>query len=225
MKFAALLALTITLPAFAQTEHWTFSVSSGGENVHWVSTTSVDPSADQFDYTFEITYVAIDIIFLGQVIGPIDVTGDMDPDLLFGSGSALGPAPIVMMDEPIAADADADGTVDIAADMYMQLNAKGRGQFDVTNVFLGDVVVDTGWPFGWQNVQLDRIYMDGYIDMTPIVIACPEDVNGDGTVNVTDLLTAIGNWGSSGDGDIDGSGTVDVTDLLAIIGAWGPCVS
>ncbi|HIB50171.1 MAG TPA: hypothetical protein EYO40_02615 [Phycisphaerales bacterium] len=127
MKFAVLLALAFTLPTFAQTEHWTYSVSSGGENVNWVSPTSVDPSADQFDYTYEITYVAIDVIFLGQVIGPTDVTADMDPALLFGSGSGLGPAPIVMMDAPIAADADTDGTIDIAADMYMQLNGKGFG--------------------------------------------------------------------------------------------------
>ena len=116
-----------------------------------------------------------------------------------------------------------DGTIDIAADMYMQLNGKGFGQFDVTNVFLGDVMVDMGWPLGWQNVQLDRIYMDGYIDMTPIVISCPADVNGDNAVNVSDLLATIGNWGGSGDGDVDGSGVVDVSDLLTIVGSWGPC--
>ncbi len=223
MKVATLLALAFTLPTFAQTEHWTYSVSTGGENVNWVSPTSVDPSADQFDYTYEITYVAIDVIFLGQVIGPTDITADMDPALLLGFGSETGPAPIVMMNELIAADADTDGTIDIAADMYMQLNGKGFGQFDVTNVFLGDVMVDMGWPLGWQNVQLDRIYMDGYIDMTPIVISCPADVNGDNAVNVSDLLATIGNWGGSGDGDVDGSGVVDVSDLLTIVGSWGPC--
>ena len=50
-----------------------------------------------------------------------------------------------------------------------------------------------------------------------------EDTNGDGNVNVSDILAAIGNWGGSGDGDVDGSGVVDVSDLLAIVGAWGPC--
>ena len=59
--------------------------------------------------------------------------------------------------------------------------------------------------------------------MTPIVISCPADVNGDNDVNVSDLLATIGNWGGAGVGDIDGSGFVDVSDLLTIVGSWGPC--
>ena len=224
MRIASLLlALAIALPASAQTTHWTFSSSTGGENVSWVSPSSVDPAADQYDYIYEITYVAVDVIFAGQVIGPNDVTADIDPALLFGAGLVTGPAPVVLMNEPISADADVDGTIDVSADMFMQLNGKGFGQFDVTNVFLGDVMVDMGWPFGMQNVQIDRIYIDGYIDVTPIIIPCPEDTDGDGMVNVNDVLAAIGNWGGSGTGDVDGSGIVDVSDLLAMVAAWGPC--
>jgi hypothetical protein len=107
----------------------------------------------------------------------------------------------------------------------MQLNTAGHGQFDVTNVFLGNVYVDTGWPFGWQYVDIDRIYMDGYMDITPISNPCPWDVNGDGTVNVTDILAVIGNWGGSGEGDVNGDDIVNVTDLLEVVSAWGPCSS
>ena len=47
---------------------------------------------------------------------------------------------------------------------------------------------------------------------------------GDGLVNVNDLLAIIGYWGSAGPiGDINIDGTVDVNDLLLVIGAWGPC--
>jgi len=50
----------------------------------------------------------------------------------------------------------------------------------------------------------------------------PEDVNGDGVVDVSDLLEVVGSWGESGvPSDINGDGVVDVVDLLAIIGAWG----
>ena len=52
--------------------------------------------------------------------------------------------------------------------------------------------------------------------------ACAGDVDGNGTVDVTDLLAVIGAWGPciSCDEDIDANGAVDVTDLLTIIGAW-----
>ena len=225
MDISLLLAITLGLPQFGGTTHWAFSENTSGNDIHWTSPTSVDSNADQYEYLYEITYVAVDVIFLGQVIGPNDVTDQLDPDLLLGTGVEDGPSPITLMDESLEADADDDSEIDVAAHFYMHINGKGFGQVDVTDVFLGDVWVDLGWPIGWQNLEIDRIYLDGYMDITPITFPCPEDINGDGQVNVTDVLTAIGNWGGSGDGDVDGSGTVDVTDLLAIVGAWGPCAS
>jgi len=53
---------------------------------------------------------------------------------------------------------------------------------------------------------------------------CPADANGDGVVNVNDLLGAIGDWGlSDSPADVNSDGTVNITDLLAMIGAWGAC--
>ena len=53
---------------------------------------------------------------------------------------------------------------------------------------------------------------------------CPEDINGDGTVNVLDLLAVLAAWGQSGvPEDINGDGTVNVFDLLEVLAAWGPC--
>lgn len=225
MKLATLLTFSIALPAIAGTTHWEFSENTAGENVHWVSPTNVDPNADQYEYQYEITYVAVDVIFLGQIIGPNDVTDQIDPALLFGAGIENGPTPIVFMDSPLEADADGDGEIDVAANIFMQLNSSGFGEFDVTEVFLGDVMVDMGWPLGWQNVEIDRIYMDGYMDITPITLPCPADTNGDGVIDVADILAVIDNWGGSGVGDVDGSGIVDVSDLLSVVGAWGPCYS
>jgi hypothetical protein len=52
--------------------------------------------------------------------------------------------------------------------------------------------------------------------------AIPGDVNGDGTVDVNDLLAIIAAWGPcSGCGeDVTGDGVVDVDDLLAALAAW-----
>jgi hypothetical protein len=53
--------------------------------------------------------------------------------------------------------------------------------------------------------------------------ANPGDVNGDGVVNVTDLLAVIAQWGPcSGkcNADLDGDGHVGVTDLLIVLENW-----
>ena len=53
---------------------------------------------------------------------------------------------------------------------------------------------------------------------------CPEDLNGDGVVDVSDLLQIVGDWASQdSNSDIDGSGVVDTGDLLAVIASWGQC--
>jgi len=75
--------------------------------------------------------------------------------------------------------------------------------------------------------QLSGDYTDG--GGNTIAEECPadcvEDINGDGTVSVSDLLMLIGAWGPC-DGcveDIDDSGEVNVSDLLTVIASWGDC--
>ena len=57
----------------------------------------------------------------------------------------------------------------------------------------------------------------------------PGDLNGDGVVDVFDLLLLLDAWGPCDDpddprscpADLDGSGAVDVFDLLLLLGQWG----
>lgn len=59
--------------------------------------------------------------------------------------------------------------------------------------------------------------------LTPVV-PCPADLNGNGMVNVDDLLAVINAWGASGGpADVNNDGVVNVDDLLAVINAWGSC--
>jgi predicted outer membrane repeat protein len=57
------------------------------------------------------------------------------------------------------------------------------------------------------------------------VLPCAADINGDGVVDVIDILAVIAAWGQSDSpADINGDGTVDVADILEIVANWGPCV-
>ena len=53
------------------------------------------------------------------------------------------------------------------------------------------------------------------------------DVNGDGVVDVTDLVTVIVDWGpcpkppETCPADLDGNGIVEVIDLVQVILNWG----
>jgi hypothetical protein len=55
------------------------------------------------------------------------------------------------------------------------------------------------------------------------------DVDGNGAVNIDDLLAAINTWGvcpsppTPCPGDLNGDGVVNIDDLLAVINGWGPC--
>lgn len=83
------------------------------------------------------------------------------------------------------------------------------------------------------NFGFDGLPYSGLLDLAPYSVqifsqipnpidSCPADITGDGVVNVSDLLTMIGGWGTP-DWDITGDGTTNVSDLLALIGAFGPC--
>jgi hypothetical protein len=53
-------------------------------------------------------------------------------------------------------------------------------------------------------------------------VSDPPDLDGNGVVNVVDLLVVIGAWDGLG-GDVSFDGVTDVDDLLAVLAAWGPC--
>ncbi|HIN83350.1 MAG TPA: hypothetical protein EYM90_00450 [Phycisphaerales bacterium] len=63
-----------------------------------------------------------------------------------------------------------------------------------------------------------------YFNVTAVVVNCPEDIDGDGSIAVGDLLAIISAWGTSNpSADVNNDGVVDVSDLLAVVASWGPC--
>ena len=75
----------------------------------------------------------------------------------------------------------------------------------------------------------DNIYGSGRVDALAAILEgsfpCDSDINEDGTVDVSDLLTVLANWGpfGNGTGDLNGDGTVNVSDVLTLLASWGPC--
>lgn len=63
------------------------------------------------------------------------------------------------------------------------------------------------------------------IEGTPVKLACPADLDGDGSVGASDLLALLAAWGPNPDhpADLDGDGSVGASDLLALLANWGPC--
>ncbi len=74
---------------------------------------------------------------------------------------------------------------------------------------------------GWSNGDGLIVY---HVDNLP---GTPGDVNGDGAVNVLDLLAVISAWGPCAPppancaADLDGNGSVGIGDLLFVIAHWG----
>ena len=55
--------------------------------------------------------------------------------------------------------------------------------------------------------------------------SCPGDLDGDGTVGITDFLALLAAWGPNPGhpADLDGDGDVGITDFLALLAIWGHC--
>jgi len=94
----------------------------------------------------------------------------------------------------------------------------------------------------WYHSPDDTVDQPGYLDydfatkttrgfvaalaLLAEVISDPADINGDGVVDVLDLLQLLGEWGpcppppADCPADVNSDGTVDVLDLLVLLGAW-----
>ena len=227
LQFCSITALAaITATALAGTVIWTYSEDSGGEDVEWWSDTTCETDANRYVWTNDIDRVLVDIEWSGIPFN-VDVTDMIPEEDLHQEDIHEGGLPFVIGDVSFQIDVDGNIEIDAAADIYTVVNEKGRGHMQVTNVFLGDAWIYLPWPFEWQLVQINRVYLEGSITVVEEYATCESDINDDDVVNVSDLLAVIAAWGpcsGSCPEDIDGDGSVNVSDLLAVIAAWGPCV-
>ncbi|MBX3372858.1 MAG: hypothetical protein KF817_03425 [Phycisphaeraceae bacterium] len=81
-------------------------------------------------------------------------------------------------------------------------------------------------------VLLTDLDSDGHADpvssiglLSVLKPTCPGDIDCDGHVNFSDLVTLLAAWGPcpACSTDLDGNGTINFDDLLILLAAWGPC--
>ncbi len=77
------------------------------------------------------------------------------------------------------------------------------------------------WDAGLYDVVVGNALGSVTSDPAELIVNCPGDFNGDGTVNSLDVLDFLNAW-STGDpsADINGDGAVDTLDVLAFLNLW-----
>jgi hypothetical protein len=79
-----------------------------------------------------------------------------------------------------------------------------------------------GWLVLRAGDSATQTYAIAKILVEPSDSSCPADINGDGTVDGSDLAALLAGWATSSP-DLNGDGIVDGADLAILLGAWGPC--
>lgn len=145
----------------------------------------------------------------------------------------------------LAADLDNDGWQDVLiTDVDFELPGCGRqlkifhnaANPPTVTLQIDGEVLPAAQSSGTHDVAALDINGDGWLDLvvgrcqsTEVWInqgaICPADLDGDGVVNVVDLLDLLAAWGPclGCAADIDRDGAVGIDDLLQLLGNWGSC--
>ncbi len=185
----------------------------------------------------------------GNIVGEVQGISD-DGTILLGNwaGDAyrytekggveiLGQGSIAPSWTGIATDIANSGTI-VGFDVLQQARRawiQPGGEGDL--LALKQWVIDHGGtvPANYQLGICTRISVDGrsiighdFFAGAWLITICFGDTNGDGVVNVTDLVNVINAWGTDGQGDgfdadLNDDGEVNVLDLIQVISEWGDC--
>jgi hypothetical protein len=72
------------------------------------------------------------------------------------------------------------------------------------------------WKAPTANSPATSITSTAVVPSTPVIVG---DLNGDGSVNSSDLAVLLNGWGTAA-GDLNGDGTTDAADMAVLLGNW-----
>jgi hypothetical protein len=179
--------------------------------------TSVNATLTPFTADYPAAPVATPVPGIIQPDGTFEIQNV--PGVLMGTATAMGTvAFIINVDETI--DLSANG--ELTGTLSGQIIETSPNQFTVTSALsIGTTQEFSGIEIGIETA-LD---LSGSGTGVPIDDPCPADFNGDGTVNVLDVVSFITNWNAGGPGsDFNGDGNVNILDVVGFITVWnGGC--
>lgn len=208
--------------------NWDFSITTSGENILWTGADLLPIDGEYYEMLYTVNSAYVDVVYIGITFGPIEVTDMIPSEAIVTWQPSQSPFPLDFMWHEVVTPEDQDPP-SLAYDWIVEVNGKGSVIWRGENVYLGEAQYDLGWPWGTVTVQIIEGTINANLDIQEVFNPCYADVDGSGTVDVTDLLTLISNWGECSDcteeipGDVNYDDVVDVTDLLMIVGTWGPC--
>jgi len=228
MTFTVISSISLMLGGAPNTISEDFSVTTSGENLLWECPAIIATDGDHYEMFYTIISASVYVEYLGLPFGPVDVTDMIPAELLVTWQPANGPMPLDFMWHEVITPPDQDPP-SLSFDWIVEVDASGHIVWIGENLYLGEAEYDLGWPWGTVTVQITEGTINANLEISTVENPCYEDVDGNGEVNVSDLLTLISNWGlcpgcnEEIPGDVNYDSAVNVTDLLLIVAAWGPC--
>lgn len=141
-----------------------------------------------------------------------DIDDDVELDDFIIFASCFGGGPYTPDDLCAIDDVDKDTDVDVDDfDVFLTVYTGPKTDCNANGILdLIDIIDGTS----------EDADGDGHPDE-----CCTGDLDGDGTVGATDLLTLLVAWGPNPlhPADLDGNGTVGASDLVALLANWGRC--
>lgn len=161
---APLALLAGAADAAAQSQTWSFDQTTTGQDLSWTSPTSVDPAASVYAASYVLTKVEVDVKWSFITLNDIDVTNQVPPEQLAGSSTLIGRAPVELVGQSFVAPPPPEAPA-LAATLSLGLNGSGFGYMTATDVALGTMQVDMGFPFGTQTVTILSVRIVGQLTM------------------------------------------------------------